>query len=109
MRRENYDCIRLILHDNGVILAMDTLALSKENREPFKMVTKFFPIPHMNCLICGTGNMNAILDWFIFIEKNIIANGIYQLNKLTTECIGEFMKEHNGDNSCSINSLDYIN
>ena len=46
--------------------------------------------------------MGAIIDWFAWVEKNIVANGIYQLNELTQQVIKGFMDEHNGDNSCTI-------
>lgn len=91
-----------IIQDNAVIVAMDTLSLRTRDKKPHKMVTKFFPLPHMNCLICGTGNMGAIIDWFAWVEKNIVANGIYQLNVLTQQVIKGFMDEHNGENSCTI-------
>lgn len=91
-----------IINDDAVVVAMDTLSLRAIDKLPYKMITKFFPLPHMNCLICGTGNMGAIIDWFAWVEKNIVANGIYQLNKLTQQVIGNFMNEHNGDNLCTI-------
>lgn len=91
-----------IIQDDAVIVAMDTLSLRAVDHKPYKMVTKFLPIPHMNTLICGTGNMGAIIDWFSWVEKNVIANGIYQLDKITQQVIKKFMDEHNGDNSCTI-------
>ncbi len=91
-----------IIQDDAVIVAMDTLSLRAVDHKPYKMVTKFLPIPHMNTLICGTGNMSAIIDWFSWVEKNVIANGIYQLDKITQQVIKEFMDTHNGDNSCTI-------
>ena len=91
-----------VIQDNAVVVAMDTLSLRAVDHKPYKMVTKFMPIPHMNSLICGTGNMGAIIDWFSWVEKNVIANGIYQLDKITRQVIKEFMQKHNGDNSCTI-------
>lgn len=91
-----------IIQDNAIIVAMDTLSLRATDNELHKMVTKFFPLPHMNCLICGTGNMGAIIDWFAWVENNIVANGIYQLNELTQQTIKVFMDEHNGINLCTI-------
>lgn len=94
--------LNFILQDDGVIISMDTLALSAGNKAPFKFVTKFFPLPHMNCIICGTGNMQAIIDWFGWVQKNIVANGIYQLNELSKKAMYDFMKDINGDNFCTI-------
>ena len=94
--------LNFILRDEGVIISMDTLALSAKNKAPFKFVTKFFSLPHMNCIICGTGNMQAIIDWFGWVQKNIVANGIYQLNELSKKSMYDFMKDINGDNFCTI-------
>jgi len=94
--------LNFILQDDGVIISMDTLALSAENKAPFKFVTKFFPLPHMNCIICGTGNMQAIIDWFGWVQKNIVANGIYQLDELSKKALRDFMKNANSDNFCTI-------
>lgn len=94
--------LNFILSDESVIISMDTLSLNALTHKPHKYVTKFLPLPHMNCVICGTGNMGAIIDWFSFVEKNIVANGIYQLNLLTQQVICDFMNEHNGENSCTI-------
>lgn len=91
-----------VIQDDAVVVAMDTLSLRAVDHKPYKMVTKFMPIPHMNSLICGTGNMGAVIDWFSWVEKNVIANGIYQLDRITRQVIKEFMQEHNGDNLCTI-------
>jgi len=56
----------------------------------------------MNCVICGTGNMQAIIDWFGWVQRNIVANGIYQLNYLLKKAMYNFMKDANGDNFCII-------
>jgi hypothetical protein len=94
--------LNFMLHEDGVIIAMDTLSLLARNKKPFKFVSKMFLLPHMQCVICGTGNMGAIIDWYSFVQKNILSNGIYQLNELSKKAIPQFMKEHNEDNSCTI-------
>lgn len=94
--------LNYILGEQGVIISMDTLSLMMEDKQPFKFVTKFFPIPHMNCVICGTGNLDAIINWFVFVEKSIMANGIYQLNELSVQEMPNFMKKYNGNNLCTI-------
>lgn len=94
--------LNYVLTDNEVILAMDTLVTKNFDKTPYKMATKFVPIPHMNCILCGTGNFEAIVDWFSFIQKNIVGNGIYQLNKLTQQALPKFMEEHNDNFSTTI-------
>ena len=94
--------LNFVLSEDTVIISMDTLSSRAVDHGPHKFVSKIFPLPHMNCVICGTGNMGAILDWFCFVEKNIVANGIYQLDLLTSQTIIPFMDDHNGENSCTI-------
>lgn len=91
-----------IIQDDSVVVSMDTLSLREKDKKPHKMLTKFLPLPHMNCLICGTGNAGAVIDWFAWVEKNIVANGIDILNKLTQQVIKGFMEEHNGGHLCTI-------
>ncbi|MPN28603.1 hypothetical protein SDC9_176045 [bioreactor metagenome] len=42
--------------------------------------------------------MTAILKWFEFIQTNIVANGIYQLDRLTKKNIMSFMSKENPTN-----------
>jgi hypothetical protein len=89
------------LQENQVVLAMDTLSSARAESElkPFKYVSKIFPLPHMNSVICGTGEFFPILKWFEFVESSIVANGIVYLNRLTELSIKEFMKNENPSNS----------
>lgn len=45
--------------------------------------------------------MQFLIGSFL-LKKILLQIENYQLNKSTATCIVEFMKEHNGDNSCSI-------
>lgn len=94
--------LNYLLTPEGIALSMDTLVIDSKDKIPIKMVTKFIVIPNINCIICGTGNFNAIVDWFAWVQKNIICVGIYQLNKLTAQVLPDFMKKYNGNNVCTI-------
>jgi hypothetical protein len=90
-----------ILNENQVIIAMDTLSSinTKTGLKPYKFLSKIFPLMHMNCVVCGTGNFDPILKWFEFVESSFVANGIVYLNRLTELSIKEFMKNENPSNS----------
>lgn len=94
--------LNFMLSEEVAIISMDTLSLRANDHKPYKFVSKIFPLPHMDCVICGTGNLEAIINWFSFVNKNVIANGIHQLDLLTRQSIVSFMAEHNGNNSCTI-------
>ena len=60
----------------------DTLA-SLPGGIPRNFVTKIFPLPHINSLVCGTGTLETILEWVKFIELSAIADDIDQLNNIS--------------------------
>ncbi|NLD46453.1 MAG: hypothetical protein GX660_04540 [Clostridiaceae bacterium] len=90
-----------ILEENQVIIAMDTLSSinTEAGLKPYKFLTKIFPLMHMNCVLCGTGNFEPILKWFEHIESGIVAYGIIQLNKITELSIKAFMEKENQTNA----------
>lgn len=97
--------LNFILQDHHVAIAMDTLVTRNDDKEPFKMTTKYFPLPHINCIICGTGNFEAIVDWGAFVLKKVIAYGICKLNELTEEALPAFMQDYNCEMGCTIYQL----
>jgi len=94
--------LNFLFDEKSLLLSMDTLSLRADDRIPYKYLTKFFPLPHMNCLICGTGNYQPVIDWFVYIQSNFIGNGILQLNLCAERNLKDFMQEHNGENLCTI-------
>lgn len=50
--------------ESEIILAMDTLAVCDPIGPPISFTTKFYPIPHLNAVICGTGLGRFVADWF---------------------------------------------
>lgn len=84
--------LNFVLMENLVAISMDTLSLRQDVKTPYKFVSKFCHLPQMNCVICGTGNMGAIIRWIAFVQERIAANGIYQLDLLTQSTYPEFMK-----------------
>ncbi|MHA1148948.1 MAG: hypothetical protein ACTSR8_11980 [Promethearchaeota archaeon] len=65
-----------------VFIAMDSLALD-EQKNPFKYVTKFYILPHLNCIVCGTGLFRMITKWIDFVQNSMIFKDVIDLNKQT--------------------------
>lgn len=84
--------LNFLLMKDRVALSMDTLTLKKADNMPYKFVSKFIHLPQMNCIICGTGNMPAIIHWIAHVQECMQSNGIYQLNLLTSQVLNEFMR-----------------
>lgn len=89
--------LNFILTEEQVIISMDTLVINQPSGQPVKTVTKLLPVPHMNRIVCGTRNLKSIINWFSFIENKIIANGIYQLDKITDANLNDII----GEEMCS--------
>ena len=60
---------------------MDTLASDSISKKPLKFVSKIHSIPHINCIICGTGSLNAIYSWITWVNQHNIMS-INDLNHL---------------------------
>lgn len=62
-----------------VCIAMDSLALDEDNH-PLKYVSKFILLPHLHCIICGTGALQFIIKWFTFVQESLVFKNIVDLN-----------------------------
>lgn len=65
-----------VLQRDAVHVAMDSLAVDPQDKQPLQFVTKLFPLPHLMSVMCGTGTMPLILDWFVFIQRQIIGEDV---------------------------------
>lgn len=70
-----------LLNKDSAIISMDTLASDSINKTPLKFVSKIHPIFHINCVICGTGSLDAIYSWKRWIDSHNVLN-INDLNYL---------------------------
>ncbi|WP_339168990.1 hypothetical protein NSQ55_21315 [Paenibacillus sp. FSL H7-0943] len=79
--------INFLFDTQTVVIAMDTLSITVADRTPFKFASKIFPLPHLRSVMCGTGNLDLILDWNKAIHKSVIAYDIDYLNTLTPDVL----------------------
>jgi len=63
-----------------IILAMDTLAVSDQDGTPLLFTTKFYPIPHLCGVICGTGLGQFVIDWFVEVNTRMVVDDIPHLD-----------------------------
>lgn len=98
--------INFIYEENQVTIYMDTLSLDL-NRRPLKYVSKIFPIPHLKTVICGTGNMDLILDWVYFVQRKLTAADIAYLREITSETLVDLSKKYPSDISTTIYQFGY--
>lgn len=88
--------INFLYSQDHVLICMDTLSLDS-NRKPFRFTDKIFPIPHLRGVICGTGNVDMILDWVHCVQRNVVADDFSFLNTITTNQLNEISKKHTFD------------
>lgn len=77
---------------DSIIICSDSLT-SEECGVPRQFTTKVFPLPHLNTIIGCTGCQNVVLKWLNFIESNVIANDVKQLNAVSPEHIKRIYEE----------------
>ena len=94
-----------LLEKNKVCIAMDSLSIDGQTKEPFKFVTKIFLLPHLKGVICGTGSLDIILDWHFYIQKNVLATDILFLDEIATEKLCEISE--NCDSNCDLATTVY--
>ena len=92
-----------MLAKDKICIATDTLSVYPDNKKPFKFVTKAFLLPHLKAIICGTGCLNLISEWFIFVQNQVVAQDLYYLDKISPENLQKLYKkiEHHWGAVCS--------
>lgn len=95
--------LNYLLCADSVIITTDTLTLTIE-KTPHKYATKVFPLPHLKGVICGTGSLDIILEWFLFVQKNFVVKDIKFLDEIATDKLNEFSENYrnSGENTCTI-------
>jgi hypothetical protein len=79
--------INFMFNADTVVIAMDTLSISVQDRTPYKFASKIFPLPHLRSVMCGTGNLDLILEWYTTIQKNVISYDIDYFSQLTSDTL----------------------
>ena len=65
---------------DDIILAMDTLAVSSDDGDPLLFTTKFYVVPHLQSVICGTGDGALVCDWFVHVNTRMVISDILNLD-----------------------------
>ncbi len=84
-----------------VFIAMDTLAMTQA-KKPFIYMVKFYPLPHLQGVVCGTGSGQFVLDWFVKINSGMLVQDIPHLNEFTPEQLRVLAEKHNISNDSTV-------
>lgn len=91
-----------VLKEDEIILSMDTLAVKTVDDKPYKYVSKIYPLPHLNCVLCGLGDIEAIIDWFCYVQEYCIVDNFNELCSFTSQKLPSFMNGRLGNDSTTI-------
>jgi len=56
--------------------------------------SKIFPLPHLNVVLCGTGVLQVVLDWYVFIQSQVLATNIHDLDNVAPTVLSELLKRY---------------
>jgi hypothetical protein len=76
---------------------MDTIALKVDTKVPHIYTTKFYLLPHLDIVICGTGIAQVVMDWFVYVNSGMIVRDIDHLNEFTQKQLIKIGQQHNLD------------
>jgi len=63
-----------------VCVAMDSLCVDEDKR-PLKYISKFILLPHLQCIICGTGMQELATKWFGFVQNSMVFKNVVDLDR----------------------------
>ena len=75
------------LQPDQVCIAMDTLAVSADDKMPLCFQRKFLPLPKHNLLIAGTGLVNLVNGWLEYVSSITDLDDIDDLNSLASSVL----------------------
>ena len=94
------------IQEDEIYLITDTMVSEAQSMEPILFTTKVFPVPHWEGLICGTGIMQFINNWFHKAVSNILATDVVLLDEFAPDQLRELWArgyvENEGDYSSTI-------
>lgn len=77
-----------VLLEDATYLVTDTQATSADSLQPTCFITKVFPVPNWQGLICGTGSVPFLLEW-LTKTTGILTPGFDHLDKVAPQLLRE--------------------
>ena len=57
-----------IIEPDRIVVSTDTLRSSGDG-EPDGFASKILPLPHLHGVVCGTGSLDLLIDWYAFVQR----------------------------------------
>lgn len=87
------------LHPDQVIIAMDTMSTTIDGK-PNGYTSKFFPVQHLNGLMCVTGLSNFALDWLASLLR-FVAKDMVHLDEFVTPVLQRLWRNYESSVDCT--------
>ena len=86
--------LNFVVQEHQICLAMDTLSIGVDDRQPLAFLTKYSLLPHLNTIVTGTGHGSMVADWMHYARCNVIATDIDHLNEYTPDSLRQIAENH---------------
>jgi hypothetical protein len=99
--------LNFVLAEEAVYLVTDTVVSDPVDMSPICFTTKVFPAPHWHGLICGTGIMQFIVEWYCTAVTSILATDMVHLDEFAPDIIRSLYQKYQADPDREITSTIY--
>lgn len=84
------------LEPERVCIAMDTCSMNVEQDgelTPGPFCSKILLLPHLHTVVCGTGIRSLIYYWNAFLQQNVVARNVTELDNIARAKLPELARE----------------
>jgi hypothetical protein len=101
--------LNFLIQEHQICFAIDSLAVSPDDKSPQVYLTKFIVLPHLSMAVTGTGHGGLVARWMSYVRDRIIAKDIDHLNKYVPAELRSLWKEFQvfHDNTATIYHFGY--
>ena len=85
--------LNALVRSDLITVVTDTLAVDINARTPTKFSSKVLFLPHLQGVICGTGSLNLLVDWFRIVEQQIVARDLPHAGRYAPELLRQLASD----------------
>jgi len=95
-----------VTNEKQILVATDTLVAAKGG-EPLMFASKAIHVPHLRCIVTGTGSQGFINEWALIVSTKMIVNGIHNLDYHTPKGLRQLWKTYCTDRAEGVQATVY--
>jgi hypothetical protein len=86
--------LNFMLAEEAVYILSDTIVSDPATMDPITFTSKVYPAPHWEGLICGTGIMQFVTEWYLRAITTIVAQDIVHLDQFTPRTASQLFEKY---------------